>query len=568
MLTAGLLAVMGAVALWSMMPGGGDLADTGAAPQIAAEQAPGAPAPAASPDTEVADTRAGTGDGQPGDGTESEAVSSAALWTGLPERPDPPSQDRIADLYIAALDPSIRPPQAVSLPDPRRIRAGDQPLAVQPSPPGPDKVFAVDDRGLVTATPEGAVTPDGLVVYAGQPDLTPPERPEDLAPPPAAAPAPEAAAEPAAEPAAEAAPPAAPAEAVIVTAGRPAVTPPPRPASLALDAAVAAALAPAASEATSEAGPEAPDPAADPAPPAEIEVTVRSGRPEIVPPARPEGRAPQPAALPEESPAAPDPAASTAEQAPADTAPQGAEAGSVALADIRPEPKAADPRPEAAADRDTALPETAILASDTETAARLAALRPRLRPAGLIPAALPVPQPEPTIRPRARPAGLAPEQAATPPAENPGQTVAEDVTAAVAEALADGAQDAESELSDIALTASIRPAARPSDFSDRVTSNAPAVPASAAATPPRTPTSASVAKQATVKNAINLGKVNLIGVYGSPSDRRALVRLPTGRYLKVKVGDRIDGGQVAAIGDDKLRYVKNGRNIVLDLPGG
>ncbi|MGC9420046.1 MAG: hypothetical protein ACP5EN_13860, partial [Rhodovulum sp.] len=73
---------------------------------------------------------------------------------------------------------------------------------------------------------------------------------------------------------------------------------------------------------------------------------------------------------------------------------------------------------------------------------------------------------------------------------------------------------------------------------------------------------------ATVENAINLRKVNLIGVYGASGDRRALVRLPSGRYEKVKVGDRIDGGRVAAIGESQLRYVKNGRNVVLDLPGG
>ncbi|MEC9251008.1 MAG: HAD hydrolase-like protein, partial [Pseudomonadota bacterium] len=53
----------------------------------------------------------------------------------------------------------------------------------------------------------------------------------------------------------------------------------------------------------------------------------------------------------------------------------------------------------------------------------------------------------------------------------------------------------------------------------------------------------------TLRNAINLNRINLIGVYGQPSDRRALVRLSNGRYRKVKVGDRIDGGRVLAIGD-------------------
>ncbi|MFN3146262.1 MAG: hypothetical protein ACE368_13960 [Paracoccaceae bacterium] len=88
----------------------------------------------------------------------------------------------------------------------------------------------------------------------------------------------------------------------------------------------------------------------------------------------------------------------------------------------------------------------------------------------------------------------------------------------------------------------------------------------AAAVIPTLPTTASVAREATETNAINLGKVNLIGVYGSSNDRRALVRMPSGRYVKVEVGDRLDGGQVAAIGDDQLRYIKGGRNITLQLP--
>ncbi len=85
---------------------------------------------------------------------------------------------------------------------------------------------------------------------------------------------------------------------------------------------------------------------------------------------------------------------------------------------------------------------------------------------------------------------------------------------------------------------------------------------------PKIPSSASVARQATLNNAINLRRLNLIGVYGTPANRRALVRLPSGRYRKLKVGDRIDGGKVIAIGDSELRYQKKGRNIVLKMPKG
>ncbi|WP_298848799.1 hypothetical protein [uncultured Ruegeria sp.] len=83
---------------------------------------------------------------------------------------------------------------------------------------------------------------------------------------------------------------------------------------------------------------------------------------------------------------------------------------------------------------------------------------------------------------------------------------------------------------------------------------------------PKIPSTASVARQATIDNAINLRRLNLIGVYGTPANRRALVRLPSGRYKKLKVGDRIDGGKVVAISDSELRYQKKGRNVTLAMP--
>ncbi|HBQ35846.1 MAG TPA: hypothetical protein DD729_03245 [Rhodobacteraceae bacterium] len=93
----------------------------------------------------------------------------------------------------------------------------------------------------------------------------------------------------------------------------------------------------------------------------------------------------------------------------------------------------------------------------------------------------------------------------------------------------------------------------------------PAVPRSQTIAPTGK-TRSSVAKLATTKNALRLKRTSLIGVYGSPSKRRALVRLANGRYVKVKVGQRVDGGKVAAIGESELRYVKGGRTIVLKMP--
>lgn len=82
------------------------------------------------------------------------------------------------------------------------------------------------------------------------------------------------------------------------------------------------------------------------------------------------------------------------------------------------------------------------------------------------------------------------------------------------------------------------------------------------------PSNVSVARQATVEEAISLNRINLVGIFGRPSDRRALVRLPSGRYVKVQVGDRVDGGTVAGISNSALQYQKGGRTISLAMPQG
>ena len=173
------------------------------------------------------------------------------------------------------------------------------------------------------------------------------------------------------------------------------------------------------------------------------------------------------------------------------------------------------------------------------------------------------------VRPRLRPATLAAVALALQtPAPAPEDEAAEDEADAL-----DGATEQ-------AIASSLKPLARPRDFSSTVESTREAqqtapqqVAAAAVLAPqrnaaPQIPSSASVAQQATVRGAINLRQVNLIGVYGQPSNRRALVRLSNGRYQKVQVGDRLDGGQVRAIGENELSYVKGNRSIVLTMPRG
>ncbi len=128
-----------------------------------------------------------------------------------------------------------------------------------------------------------------------------------------------------------------------------------------------------------------------------------------------------------------------------------------------------------------------------------------------------------------------------------------------------------------AIVTSLEPRHRPSGFNrivartnaarDDASDGSVAVAAASAqqSVTPSIPTRASVASQATIKNAINLRKISLIGIYGSSSARRALVRLPSGRYQKVGVGSRLDGGQVLSISATALVYKKGSRSITLEV---
>lgn len=327
-------------------------------------------------------------------------------------------------------------------------------------PPAPGTVYQFEANGLLKATPDGIMSPDGVFLIAGKPPLLPPERSE---------------------------------------------------------VATAAALAAAAISA-----PTAPEPGTATASDASL-VTA--------------GTAPAPeAALP-----------------PADPA----------MAGFRPKP-----RPESLA---PATADDAALAP--EVASEFAGLRPLPRPTSVTAAA----------------AAVAPTVAADLGAQ--GASLTAQAEAKLAEAAALEAQNPS------VVAISMRPATRPRDFSAAVeaavaaavrepapveettpTEVAAAAPAAkpeeiaeldepeTVSAAPSIPTKASVAKQATYANAINLSKINLIGTYGTDSRRYALVRQANGKYKKVKVGDKIDGGTVKAITDTEVRYQKGGRLVSLKMP--
>jgi hypothetical protein len=240
----------------------------------------------------------------------------------------------------------------------------------------------------------------------------------------------------------------------------------------------------------------------------------------------------------------------------------------------------------------------------------MAGFRPRPRPEGLAPAtdddaALATESPTAVVglRPLARPANVI-AAAAARPAES--ADLGAQAASLAAQAEADLAAAAALEATNPSIVAiSRRPETRPRDLSRAVEAAVAAAVRAPEATPepepqpeaevvvaaaaapapdlkpeeldevnepetskaaPKIPTKASVAKQATYVNAINLSKVNLIGTYGTDSKRYALVRQANGRYKKVKVGDKIDGGTVKAITATEVRYQKGGKLVTLAMP--
>ena len=295
-----------------------------------------------------------------------------------------------------------------------------------------------------------------------------------------------------------------------------------------------------------------------------LEIAVTEGTPPVTPPVRPEGLAPE-----LEAAAVPDP----------DPVPQ--------------------PEPETAVVPDSPpapVDESSLVINVTEGSP---AVTPPERPAGLapdLPETEPAPEPASSPDPEGETTPDQPEDNAsadqaglnTPPPGGVALTALRPATRpdTLAEAVATAAAAPELDASDLAVAASLRPGARPGQFSAvvqrtlraaqaRTHAQAPASTAApeaaiqtarAAVQPaPPIPASASVAREATQARAINLRQINLIGVMGTSSSRRALVRLSNGRVVAVRVGESLDGGQVTAIGENELRYNRRGRDVVLRI---
>ncbi len=422
--------------------------------EVAASEAALPEAPAPQPEAEVASAEpvvaepavpepvAAAPEPAPQTGVETEAASAA--------QPRPEGQDEI---FLAGMDapPALSDPLVLTRPS----TAADALPAPQMPPPPFGTVYQFDDLGRIIPTPEGIMTPEGVLLVAGKPPRVPPPRPESIT-----------------------------------------------------QAAAAATAAPVADPAAAVAG-AATDGSLSPAETFAADPALSSARPRV----RPEGLAP----------AAPAGGEDDASLAPAEDS---------RFASLRPRL-----RPQeilAAGEEARRASEAASLA--TQAAAAAAVAEAVIADANLSPMAVSVSR---VPAPRPRNLSRAVEAAVAAASRQPAARTPEPEPEPAAE-----------------------PSRRPSTEEE-----ADAEPEVASAAP-RIPTRATVAKQATFVNAINLSKINLIGVYGPQSKRYALVRQANGRYKKVRVGDNIDGGRVQAITASEVRYQKGGRLVTLGMPKG
>lgn len=411
-LTLVLLLVMAAVAIWStFLVEDGEVSLFNPGPDIATQNADPDPAPDASADDSEADPAPGTAEVLSREAAEAR-YAATGIWQRGPDAPSTPETTRLNQLDIEGLAPISPNREPTALPEDRTNGAREALLANPVPPPPPGTAFDLDDNGLVVPTPEGALSPTGILVFSGSPEATPPRPPEGLFPD----------------------------------------------------------------------------------------------------------------------------ATETESATPDDAAVEGA---------ITDETEGEDA--------------VATLADDTEGEDAVATLADDTAQPAFA-----------TIRPAARPEDLVPDATEVAAADTEVPPPMPDV-AAIDAAVEDVVLAALVDATELAVAASRVPNRRPANFASIVeatrasASDGSTVIATPQTVTPAIPTSASVATRATTENALNLREINLIGIYGTSNARRALVRLKNGRYVKVEVGDSLDGGKVTSISASRLTYQKGSRTYALDV---
>ena len=106
------------------------------------------------------------------------AYVASGIWQLAPDQSPTPGIETSDDIYVASVDPAVNSFDALALPSVTVNQHDDAPN-ISNLPLVPGQKFDFDDRGFVRATPDGAVTPEGVRVVAGRPGLRPPERPAE-----------------------------------------------------------------------------------------------------------------------------------------------------------------------------------------------------------------------------------------------------------------------------------------------------------------------------------------------------------------------------------------------------
>ena len=96
------------------------------------------------------------------------------IWPVSPEVSQPAPLVSLDDLYITGIDPVSSSNDAVALPNVRAL-VTDNGLGEQTTPVAAGTSFAFGIDGLVIPTVNGAITPNGVTVFLGRPDVTPPK---------------------------------------------------------------------------------------------------------------------------------------------------------------------------------------------------------------------------------------------------------------------------------------------------------------------------------------------------------------------------------------------------------
>ena len=510
------------VVLPSALPSQTDDTDTDTAeatPEDATE-----PAPEATTDSAALDL--------PANDAEAEArYAATGIWQRSPEAPDTAPETTTAPEPLPQIAGVGSRNPTISL----AALTPDTPPETPLPAPGPGYRADMDERGLVIATPDGAMAPTGTMIYAGPPPIVPPlrpgEEPPEVEPEPAAAPPAEEQPEPDAAP-----------EDVTEDAADPDAT-----TVTAEDTAEDTTDADTPTDTAEATDTIEDEPAPTPGPFADIRPRLRPGSETETDTAEAELSAEERAAALALGQIEATDEAATDDSAADDNATEAAQDQPADTADTSQDSPEADATGEDAALDDAAIDEGTAIAEDaTQDDVVLAAAASLAQDA--------------VRRPQARPGSLIADEDRSSVAAGIAGIGTED------EAEADTTEEEAIDRPEPDFVA-LRPQTRPGNI-EELAAIARATPIPPPSVEPAVPSRTSVARQATVRDAIDLSAINLIGVYGQPSDRRALVRLANGRYRKVEVGDRIDGGRVLAIGESTLRYQKDGRNVTLDMPSG